>query len=242
MRKQIYNFILGIMICGASTVFAMESEEFDIRAITPIRSDMNSEQRKEAIHSFLKESLKPEYELKSTEISGSQFRQCGGVGRGFQTYTLNDGSEWVMGQGGLNRFLGHLYLKKAIEHYDLKTLSVVETRFVYRKANSDIIIINIHPNGQNSLKNIPVIDSMDFFSLSRYVGDERLTSENADTDIIKELSILSTKIGFTDIIGYTNLRRKDGRVYIIDTEYGSFSNLFEPYFEGSGDLTFTFPK
>ncbi len=240
MKKKF--LMLAVLLCGTSPLFAMEipEENFDIRSITPIKNGMPPEQRREAIQSFLKESLKPEYELKTTEISG-QSRQCGGVGRLFQTYTLNDRSEWVMGEGGLNRFLGHLYLKKAIEHYDLKTLCVVETRFAYKNPSNDITI-NIHPNGKNSLKNIPIIDSMDFYSLSRYVEDERLTFENADTAIRNELSILRKKIGFTDIEGYANLRRKDGRVHIIDTEYGSFSNSFEPYFEGSSALSFIFPR
>lgn len=245
MKKQIFTLMLAAVVCGASPVFAMETEneKIDIRAITPIKNGMNSEQRKGAIESFLKEPLKSEYEFKTAEISSKQSRQCGGVGRIFQTYTLNDRSEWVIGTGGLNRFLGHLYLKKAIEHYDLKTLCVVETRFAYRNSNSDITI-SIRPSGQDGLKNIPVIDSMDFFSLSRYVGDERLTFEDCaeDNAIRNELSILRRKIGFTDIDGYTNLRKKDGKIYIIDTEYGSFTNLFEPYFDGSGDLTFTFPK
>jgi hypothetical protein len=83
-----------------------QSQEFDIRAITPIKSNMTSEERREAIKSFLSEYLTPEYELKKSDISGGRQRQCGA--RGFSTYALRDGSEWVMGTGGLNRFLGHL--------------------------------------------------------------------------------------------------------------------------------------
>jgi hypothetical protein len=198
---------------------------------------MNSEQRKQVIQSFLKESLKPEHELKQAEISGSQFRQCGA--RGFNTYVLKDGSEWVMGQGGLNRFLGHVYLKKAIEHYGLETLRVVETRYAYKNPNSDITI-NIHTNGQDKLKNIPVIDSKDFFSLSLYVGDNR-PKEVGDKEN-EELEILRTKIGFTDMTFYANLRKYEGKIYIIDTEYGSFSSPYDPYFDNNGALTFTFPK
>lgn len=241
MRKNFFTLILSVIICEASPVFAMDAEELDIRAITPIKSGMDSDQRREAIHSFLKDALKPEYELNQAELSSTQYRQAGGNGRLFQTYTLNDGSEWVMGQGGLNRFLGHLYLKKAIEHYKLETLCVAETRFASKNPNGDITI-RIHPNGRDRLQNIPVIDSMDFFSLSRYVGEERLPMLLRDAKEREELRILSTKIGFTDMLGYANLRRKNGKIYIIDTEYGSFSNYFPPYFDGSGDLTFTFPK
>ena len=208
----------------------------DIRAITPIKSGMNSEQQREAIESFLKESLKPEYEFKTAEIIGKQTRQC--IARSFQTYTLKDGSEWVMGQGGLNRFLGHLYLKKAIEHYDLKTVCVVETRFAY-KSDGDILV-SIKPNNEDPLKNLPLIDSMDFFSLSRYIGDERLTRVDAKEN--EELEILRTEIGFTDMTFYENLRRSDGKIRIIDTEYGSFSNPYEPYFDGNSNLIFTFSK
>lgn len=233
-------FMLGMIICAANSVFATDSEEFDIHAITPIKNGMNSDERREAIQTFLKEALTVESEL-TGEVCSSQKRQAAGGGRFFDTYTLTDGSEWVMGQGGLNRFLGYVYLKKAVEHYGFKKLKVVETVFTYRKPEGDITI-NIYPEWRGNLKNIPVIDSDDFFSLSRYVGDERLTYETVDEDTINELSILSKKIGFTDILGYANLRKKDGTVYIIDTEYDSFSNPFDSHFEGEGDLSFTFSR
>jgi len=213
-----------------------ENESVDIRAITPIKHGMNSEKRREAIQSFLRESLKPESELRTTEISGKQTRQCGV--RMFQTYTLNDGSEWVMGQGGLSRFLGYLYLKKAIEYYGLKTLRVVETRFAYRNPSGDIEI-SVKPVAEKHLINIPTIDSKNFFSLSRYMGDDRPTLGEG----VEELEILRTKIGFTDLAFNANLRKKDGIIYIIDTEYPSFSSTnISPYIDKDDGKAFTFSR
>jgi len=242
MRKNFFSLILGAAICGANSVFAMDAEELDIRSITPIKSDMNPEQWGKAIFSFLKESLKPESELKTAEISSKQSRQKQ-VGKPFEISTLNDGSEWIRGkEGGLNRFFGHLYLKKAIEHYDLKTLCVAETRFAYIGQPNSGFSIEIYPAGKDRLTDIPVVDSMDFCSYSRYVGDEGFNdlgsiaegfnSAEITSQEKEELKILYTNIGYTDLhIG--NLRKQNGKIFIIDTEYGSFynkhKNLYNPY-------------
>lgn len=236
MRKMIFSLVLGVVVFGISPVFAtmQENETIDISSITPIKSGMNSgPQRREAIQAFLKDSLKPEYELQGDKMLEQHVRKCGV--KECETYTLEDGSEWVQGSGGLNRFLGHLYLKKAIEHYNLETLRVVETRYVYINGDNSITV-SINPSGP--LRNVPVIDSKDFLSFSRYIGDERPVAAEKERE---ELEILRTRIGFTDMAFYGNLRRYDGKIYIIDTEYGSFSSTLSPYFENHGELSFTFP-
>jgi hypothetical protein len=221
MNRRIFTLILGIAICGANPLFAMDTEELDIRAITPIKSGMNSEQQNEAIRLFLEESLKPEYEIKRADIVSMQTRSFGRreLEREFKIFTLKDGSEWVLGEGGLDRFLGYLYLKKAIEHYKLKTLCPVETRFLKRTAENREISTSVIPFTKKGFNPIYLIDSQDFFSLSRYVGDEEVTSETEDEE--NELRTLRRKIGFTDQ-NRENLRRKDGMIYILDTASTSF--------------------
>lgn len=241
MKKFLLLSLLSCCFLNSFSAIAMDEsdETMDIRAITPIKSGMNSEQRRGAIQSFLRESLTNKgMELKTADISSEQKRQCGGVGRLFDTYTFKDGSEWVMGAGGLNRFLGYLYLQKAIEHYGLKNVCVAETRFAYKKP-SGAISISVKPIGDKPLENIPTIDSQDFFSLSRYVGDDR----PALGEVNEELDILHTKIGFTDFLLNSNLRKKDGKIYVIDTEYGSFSSTnISPYMDEDGELKFTFSR
>ncbi len=239
MKTKLFGLILTIAMCGTGSTFATPTanEPMDIRAITPIKKGMDSGQIKQAVDGFLKESLKPEGELKQSQITGKQFRQCGV--RGFPTYILEDGSEWVMGAGGLNRFLGYVYLKKAIVHYNLQTLDVVETRYVY-KNKDDEIAVSVSTEGYNRLKNIPLVDSNDFFSLSVYLGDVR--PEELTPKEWEEIKILNTQIGFTDTSFNANLRRYQGKIYVIDTEYASFSNSFEPYVDLKDELNFRFEK
>lgn len=242
MKKfLLLSYLIACLFSSESIAMGVENdtderERIDIRAITPIKSDMDSQKRREVVRDFLTKALDPVYELNQADIVSTQTRQIAG-GRSFQTYTLKDGSEWVMGSGGLNRFLGHLYLKRAIEHYGLQTLCVVETRFAYKDPGNRAISITISPRGQDRLKNIPVINSTSFFSLSRYIGDTRV--EALGEVEAQELERLRKEIGFVDIDGNTNLRRHEGKIYIIDTEYGSFAAPYAPYFVDDGDLKFT---
>jgi len=219
----------------------IDPEKLDIRAITPIRNGMTSEPQQKAIEEFLADSLKPEFEINNTELSKEKMkiRKVGASGE-FYIYTLENNSEWVCGKGGLERFLGYLYLKKAIEFYGLKKFRVVGTRFAYRTQNRDINHISITETikGIPVMEGIPVIDSMNFYSFSHYVGDEYLTYEDVylDKEILGEFNTLRDKIGFKDVgcgSYYANLRKKDGMIYIIDTEYNSFSSPTEGnYFSG----------
>ena len=78
----------------------------------------------------------------------------------------------------------------------------------------------------NSLGNIPVLDSKDIISCSKYVGNTKPEIDSM-SDIINKATI-RCKIEFNDMGDMktvTNLRKqKDGSIIIIDTEYGSFSN------------------
>lgn len=227
MKKKL--LMLAVMLWGTSPVFGMEipEEDFDIRAMTPIKEGLPPEQRREVIQSFLKESLKPEYEFDESRILSRETRKFNG--RTFTTCLLDDGSLWVQNIGGLERFLGYLYLKKAIEHYDPDTLCAIETRFAYRKPNEDITI-RIDPYSKSNYFNtLPVLNSNDFCTYSRYVkGSEGFTFRELESDERKAIYLLQTRIRFTDIKSeddmnkYKNMKRTNGKLSIYDTEYRSF--------------------
>lgn len=238
MRNKIFPFILGIALCGVLPAFAMDlpekAEDCDIRFITPLKKDMDSTQQLAAIQSFLKNSLDPEYEIDESKLSVPESRVHSHL---FNVCTHNDGSKWVPGNGGLQRFLGFCYLKKAINHFGLKHIDVAETRFCYK--DQKLILINVD-DVNFKLKNIPFITSDSFSSYSLYVGDERLQGHTEEEG--KELKILRDQIGFTDIEMWANLRRKDGKIYVIDTEFRSFGRLQESYFDISSGFRFAFTK
>ena len=244
--------MLAVVLWGTSPVLAMEIpvEDFTIQSITPIKKGLLPEQRREAIQSFLLESLKPEYEFDITSIISHQTRTCDRYS--FTTCILNDGSEWVENPPGLDRFLGYLYLKKAIEHYDdQKILYAIETRFAYKKPDGDITI-RIEPYSNNFFKTLPVLNSYDFCTFSRYLPGKEDVQFQARSLIggkkeIKAKWTLLSRIRFTDIQSeydntkYKNIKRgAQGKICIYDTEYRSFSNAADPYFDESGDQTFTF--
>ena len=93
--------------------------------------------------------------------------------RHFQVLILNDNSEWVFGSGGLERFLGYLYLKKAIDHHGLAKFRAAETKFLYQPKQEGKISLTVKSANGTPLKNVRTIDSKDFISLSRYVGDTK---------------------------------------------------------------------
>lgn len=151
---------------------------------------MSLELQEETVALFLKEILTPENELKQSELSSSQSYSDGG--RFFNVYGFKDESLWVMGNLGIERFLGYVYLKKAIEHYNLKNLCVAETKFIFKKEKGDVKA-NVIPSTCTQLQNviIPVIHSSGVYSLSRYMGDDRISSINDEEN--KELIILEKK-------------------------------------------------
>jgi hypothetical protein len=182
---------------------------------------MNKEEAGGAIQRFLQtEVLNQENELYMKDISKQEYVQTNGTGRMFQLITFVDGTQWVPAADGLQRFLGALYLKKAIEHHNISDFCAVETKFIL-KGCEETITIKVKQLQDKPLKNIFTINSNDFISLSRYVGDKKPDlSFSCDKVNLKKLT------GFSDFTVNANLRIQDGnpKVIVIDTEYGSFSN------------------
>ncbi|MBY0500784.1 MAG: hypothetical protein K2P93_02130 [Alphaproteobacteria bacterium] len=251
MRKKI--LMLAVLACSANSGFAMygarkETEEFDIRTITPIKKDTLPEQRRQAIQSFLKEVLKPEYALDKANILS---REKTGGKENLTICTLTDGSKWVENPGGIERYLGYSYLKKAIEHHGLKILEALETRFAYKKSNGGIFIW-IQPYKKiafNGFSELPLLQSEDFYTYTRYGEGEKVTHDVIQAlNAMEEFETLSTEIGFTDLRErdtenyINNIIMRDGKIYIYDTEYRSFSNSHSFYFDKNTEMEFTFQK
>lgn len=107
-----------------------------------------------------------------------------------------DDTEWVfLNNKPEERFCGFLYLQKAINESKLNTIQAAENK------------IAIHDRK--------------IIYLSRYYGDKRLDFMDM-YGYGNELSILTQDIKFNDIVGFCNLRKKDGIVYVFDTEKSSF--------------------
>lgn len=197
----------------------------NIGDITPVKDGMTKAEAENAIYCFLKtEVFKLENEIDTKDIKEDKMVKFSGAIREKRLFTLKDGTEWVQGDGGLERLLGALYLEKAIEHNNLKKWQVVKTKFILKDVET--IKIKIKKSQDNPLKNIFTIDSNDFVTVSQYVGDKK---PDIDTDFISTLTVFQTTTGFTDCDpknNFPNLRVQEGRdkIIVIDTEYGSFSN------------------
>lgn len=108
----------------------------------------------------------------------------------------DDGTEWVLLTDKLKeRFCGFLYLQNAIKESGLNNVKPAENK------------MSIH--GQKIIY------------LSRYCGEEK---PKLLLDHSEELLTLKKDIGFTDIAESANLRKRDGKVYVFDTEKRSFKS------------------
>lgn len=107
-----------------------------------------------------------------------------------------DNSEWVfLNNRPEERFCGFLYLQKAIKESNLNSVRAAENK------------IAIHDR--------------QIIYLSRYYGDKKPDFMELH-EYNDELSVLQQDIGFTDAVGYTNLRKQNNTVYVFDTEKNSF--------------------
>lgn len=118
-------------------------------------------------------------------------------GRGNQSVilTYEDNTEWVfLSNKPQERFCGFLYLQNALKESDLNTITAAENK------------ITIHDK--------------EIIYLSQYCGEKRPGLFGH----IDEFQKLNKDIGFTDMLGSANLRERDDKIYVFDTEKGSFDN------------------
>ncbi|MBA3814030.1 MAG: hypothetical protein H0X26_06025 [Alphaproteobacteria bacterium] len=207
--------------------------------ITPVKDGMTSEEAKSAIQSFFQK----EVFTQQNEISWKDFcrvdTRTSPAGRNYTLITLNDGTKWVFNEelkwsgghyevrrhglahpDGIQRFLGALYLKKAINSHSLtEEWRAVDTKFLLINP-MDPINIRVEKSAKSSLKNIFTIESQDFISLSRYVGEEKPTTTSEQRFKLNKLT------SYCDLIANVNLRKEGSSniITIIDTAYDSFYN------------------
>ena len=107
-----------------------------------------------------------------------------------------DDTEWVfLSNKPEERFCGFLYLQKELKKSNLNKIQASENK------------IAIHDRK--------------IIYLSRWHGDKK--PDFSETDgYTKELLTLEQDIGFTDMSGNANLRKKDDVIYVFDTEKHSF--------------------
>ena len=241
---KILSFIclsFACLLCMSTTT----SASMNIGDITPVKDEMNKKAAKTAIKNFLKaEVFKPENEINAKDIVSDRPKKFGTRGDEQRFITLKDGTEWVGSKDGLQRFLGAIYLRKAIDENKVLKFQAVETKFMIKEQPQNITI-NIKKSEDTPLKNIFTINSDNFISFSRYVGDKKPTKEDLQGFIVYELL---HNTGYSDFGGYgeyPNLRIKveDNKIIVIDTEYASFENkdkVKEPENKELGGSTFTF--
>jgi hypothetical protein len=219
----------------------------NIGSITPVKDGMSKEEARIAIQAFLKEEVfKPQNEIHKEDIKTVELQSKNTVGT-YKIMTLKDNTKWVIAtsRGGLQRFLGALYLRKAIDHADLKNWRAVETKFIMKNPENDITV-TVKRSQEEPLIDIFTIGSDDFITVSRYAGDQKPSS---DFDPAKTINFTKHTC-FRDLAANANLRIQEGdnTIIVIDTEYGSFYNdgtVKTPSLQTQLDLsdaTFTFSK
>ena len=139
-----------------------------ISEITPIKDGMTKDQAKNATKHFLQDIVTSQNMLRVKDIATQDSKDCGV--RSYTLITMNDGSKWVPGSEGIERLIGAHYLKKnlAIEGW-----SVVETKCFLKNEQESKIVVKHKSAESKPLQNIITIQSADFISVSKYVGDKK---------------------------------------------------------------------
>lgn len=187
--------------------------------ITPIKEWMSRAEAETALKTFLKKDVFNEENLFQHSIIKEEYVRPT-PGKTFLLITCEDGSQWVPNVDGLQRFIGALYLNKAIKYYDLRKWRAVETKFILHRPEEPFTIV-IKKSQDTPLQNIFTINSAYFTTFSRYAGD---LIPDMDT-LYTEVSPIRKFTGYKDFAGGANVRIIPGvdKITLIDTEYTSFT-------------------
>lgn len=242
--KKIFKTFLFVYFVLLNCVSAIAPEVCletakGVHAITPLTNEMDNDEKIEVSKNFLNRIITDAHQIFRTDLASKQTYQIGW--RQVTILTLKDQSQWVLGSGGIQRFLGYQYLDQAIKHYHLEHFCVAETKLLMDKQDMNFTI-DLYRHKKLHEINLPVLNSNDVISFSQDVGDERVSSlSDAER---REFGLLQDKISFTDMpisqAGYANLRRYNGKIYIFDTEYGSFS--LSPVDANNAMASFTYSR
>lgn len=196
-----------------------------IRHITPFKENITLESLREETLKFISKILTPEKLIEHGDIV-EIFEEFCGI-RLCKVFMLKDGSSWIQGSKGIERIIGSHYLSEQLEELSLDSWKAVETKYI--RVNPNKKDITFKYTQCSKLGDIPVIDSQDVITLSRYVGDNK-PKFHIFSELFEQKLIIMKMIEFTDMPQQANLRElEDGSITIIDTEYGSFSNKSEAF-------------
>lgn len=150
------------------------------------------------------------------------------VGGGYYTVTLKDGSKWYQGNKGIERIIAADYLDKELKELN-NGWEAVETKFRLKNEANKFITVRIKKTDTPGfLEGIPTIISDDIITFSKDAGHDEpdtssLSAEGRSNAL--QASKIEKCIGYNDFVNSVNLRlQDDGKIVMIDTEYGSFTN------------------
>jgi hypothetical protein len=188
-----------------------------INEITPIRDGMTREEAEEATKLFLQELLverinKNKIAVERQEMLGA--KSCNII------RLQGEDTKWVKcpNNDGLQRLIGANYLANHLPTQELeRTWGVVETKCVLKEKYKPTITVKI---STDKLTGLPTINSNDFYTCSKYVGENR-----PNYNLLSDKIMIRSETGYKDFIYDSNIREiTGGKIVIIDTEYSSFSN------------------
>ena len=120
-----------------------------------------------------------------------------------------DDTEWVfLNNNQKDRFCGFLYLEHVFKRLNSES--------TLKKLSSKELNLNKIAAAENKMA---IYDGKIIY-LSRYCGEKK-------PEFFEHMDMFQTlqkKIGFIDIMGCANLREKDDKLYVFDTEKSSFSS------------------
>ncbi len=211
MLSKIFKVFLVFFVLGNAQAITIED-------LTPVKPEMTLPEATDAIRDFLKTVLTSDNRISMEEIEDvSEVKMPSG--RLCTRITLADGTQWIQGTGGLERFLGALYLNKALDVHPVSRFRAVKTKFLFKPAHPGQVTVKI-ADTKSKPCHIFTINSGDFICLSQYVGDVK-----PDVFGGVKVSELTLKTGFSDTAGFANFRvTQDNTITVIDTEYHSFDN------------------
>lgn len=180
---------------------------------------MSPSQAHEAISVFLHKILNIDSLLNRKDIINDSIKTSESGVRTFKIFELEDRSQWVLSlSNGFERFVGANYLQDVLSSSEISKVKVAKTKVCLKNSAATSFTISVS-KGINDA--IPVITSKDFVSFSEYLGEQKLTDPMDSLGFIP--SNITNLTGYSDLVGFANIRLLPDGVGILDTEYGSFT-------------------
>jgi len=144
--------------------------------------------------------IEPQTSLNNYIIDSSHTIQSvrpGGRNNTMKIVTFSDKSEYIVLNDHMKeRFCGYLHLEAACKKQGLQYFRPAENKMYLN--DSQVIY------------------------LSRYCGEETVSIFSLSQRALKELSTVTVEIGYTDTLGFSNMRKEGKHITIFDTAQNSF--------------------